>query len=387
MEKAEKLKPLFFLIVTCQVMMGIGFALCPESMLGGTINTLTGKLGWLLSRTGGAVGFHLPLVLAAGIPLCLDEKHGISAALTSLVLYLIFTDLSSIHTMRILFPSFFAADLHVTALQDSESWLCAFLIAALAMKVNASIPEYRDARKFIRWMLLTMSAGVVFTFVYLLFFLPSWKGIYVLGTRLAHGKAAEAGIVSGLMRLLKPLNLDLPLREALWLKQYGLGDWNAFYERHMPGEDPWSIGIYMSGILPCMITGVPASACVIHGKGLMKNHVLFVLMVFAAFLCGASDVFELCMLAVSPLLFLPYSLLFSFMGWITALTPFRAAVGFAGGFSDFLVSQTYPAAQGPLWLILLCIVSAGLFSACTAWILKKESGRENRSFLSGKDDR
>lgn len=372
MEKTEKLEPLFLLIVTCQILMGIGFALCPESMLGGTINTTAGKLGWILCRAGGAVGFHLPLVLAAGIPLCLDERHRASSALTSLVLYVLFTDLSSINTMRILFPSFFVVDLNVTALQDSESWLCAFFIARLSMKLNEHIPSLKDIRKFIPWILAVMFSGMIFTGTYLLVFIPCWKAVYQLGTMLAHGTAGEAGITTGLMRLFKPLSLDLPLREALWLKQQGLGDWNAFIDRHMPGEDPWSIGIYMSGILPCMIAGVPSSLSMIHQKGIMKNHLLLILMAFASFLCGASDVFELCLLSVCPVLWLPYSLLFVLMGIITAYTPFRSAVAFAGGFSDFLVSQTYPAAQGAVWLPALCMTAAVLFYGCAALVFKKK---------------
>lgn len=370
MERLDRLMPLLQLILISELLMGIGFALCPEGMLGGTISTVPAKLGWILIRTGGAIGYHIPAVLSIGIPLLMEKKHRMTAVLSSLILYLEFADLSAINTIHILIPSFSQDPLNVTALQDSMSMLSSLLLSWLAIHISRRFQE-ENARTVVSAVFISLLSGMLFTAVYLFCFPALWKALFQLGVLMKGGSPLEAGACIGLMRLLRPAGLDLPLREALWLKEYGLGDWNAFFERNTASSMTWPIGIYMSGILPCMISGVPAMLVFTAKRTDRKYQWMMALMAYVCFLCGAGDALELMILTAVPEFWPVYSALFFLMGVLSALTPFRSAVGFEGGFADWLISLTYPASSSPLWLLLLCAAAALLFPLAAGLFMKK----------------
>ena len=86
------------------IMMGIGYALAPETMQGGDITGIVGFIGLFLVKTGGAVIDNLPLLFAVGVAIGLsDDQHG-AAGLAGLVAFLTVTTLLSDGVVTIIDP-------------------------------------------------------------------------------------------------------------------------------------------------------------------------------------------------------------------------------------------------------------------------------------------
>lgn len=89
----------------CGLLMGIGYLLCPATMQGGDVSGIVPLIGLFLVRAGGAVIDHIALLFAVGIGVGLAKERDGTAALASLVSWLMITALLHPDNVVRLMPS------------------------------------------------------------------------------------------------------------------------------------------------------------------------------------------------------------------------------------------------------------------------------------------
>ena len=89
----------------CGLLMGIGYLLCPASMQGGEITGLLPLIGLYLVKAGGALIDHIALLFAIGVGVGMAQDKDGTAALASLVSWLVITTLLNVDNVTAIMPS------------------------------------------------------------------------------------------------------------------------------------------------------------------------------------------------------------------------------------------------------------------------------------------
>ena len=345
----------------CGILMGIGYALCPETMQGGDITGVVQQIGFFLVKAGGALIDHMAILFAIGVGVGMADDNDGTAALAALASWLMMTNLLSVGTVTTLMP----------AIADNATKSLAFgkianpFIGILAGIIGATCYNKFKGTKLPDWLsffsgkrCVAIVAGVVSIVVsaILLFIWPLLFGALVnIGEGIVGLGAVGAGIYAFLNRLLIPTGLHHALNNVFWFDTIGLGDLSHFWAGETSADVNWSLGMYMSGFFPCMMFGIPGAAlAMVHTAKSDKKKLAIGLVASAAlcaFVCGVTEPFEFGFMFLAPVLYVIYALLYGIFTVITTFVGFRAGFSFSAGLTDLIFSASLPAAA-KTWLII-----------------------------------
>ena len=345
----------------CGILMGIGYILCPASMQGSEIVGAVPTAGLFLVKAGGAIIDHMALLFAIGIGIGMAHEKDSTAAIASLVSWLMLTTLLRPELVTQIIPSVSGQETALLAYKNIENPFIGIICGLIGSQSynrfkDTKLPEWLAFFSGKRCTVIMSGLFSIIAAAILLFIWPLLFGLLVLlGKKIVSMGAAGAGIYAFLNRLLLPFGLHHALNNVFWFDTIGLGDLTHFWAGETSADVSWSLGMYMSGFFPCMMFGIPgASAAMIRSADKSKRRYAMSILVSAAvcsFVCGITEPFEFAFMFVSPPLYVLYALLYGIFATVTALLGFRAGFAFSGGVTDLVFSASLPAAERT-WLII-----------------------------------
>ncbi len=345
----------------CGILMGLGYALCKQTMQGGEITGFVNLLGFFLVKAGGALIDNMALLFVIGVGVGMADDHDGTAGLAALASWLMITNLLSVGVVTTLIPSI-AEDANKTL---AFSAIANPFIGILSGIIGSVCYNKFKSTKLPDWMsffsgkrCVTIIAGVV-SIVVAAILLVVWPIVYgillAIGNGIVSMDAVGAGIYAFLNRLLIPTGLHHALNNVFWFDTVGLGDLKHFWAGETSADVSWSLGMYMSGFFPCMMFGIPGAAlAMIHTAKDNKKKVAIGLVASSAvcaFVCGVTEPFEFGFMFLAPVLYLIYALLYGIFTFVTTLLGFRAGFSFSAGATDLFFSSALPAAANT-WMII-----------------------------------
>lgn len=346
----------------CGILMGIGYALCPATMIAGReMSGFLNLLGFFLVKAGGALIDNMALLFVIGVGVGMADDHDGTAGLAALASWLMITNLLSVGVVTTLIPAI-ADDANRTlafsAIANPFIGILSGIIGATCYNKfkKTQLPDWMSFFSGKRCVAIISGVVAIVVAAVLLFVWPVVYGILLaVGNGIVSMGAVGAGIYAFLNRLLIPTGLHHALNNVFWFDTVGLGDLSHFWAGDTSADVSWSLGMYMSGFFPCMMFGIPGAAlAMIHTakKGKQKAAIgLVASAALCAFVCGVTEPFEFGFMFLAPALYLIYALLYGIFTVIVALLGFRAGFSFSAGATDLLFSASLPAAQGT-WLII-----------------------------------
>ena len=384
----------------CGILMGIGYALCPDVMQqenpipAGLVETI----GFFLVKAGGALIDNMHILFAVGVAVGLADDHDGTASLAGMVSYLMITKLLNTSVVTALMPSIAENETSTLAFSNIENafiGIIAGVIGAICYNKfkNTKLPDALAFFSGKRCVAIVTAVVSIITAAILLFLWPLIFGALVaLGNAIVSLGGIGAGIYAFLNRLLIPTGLHHALNNVFWFDTIGLGDLKNFWAGKVTGDIGtmgtvinWDLGMYMSGFFPCMMFGIPgaAAAMIVTAKP-EKRKVAFGLVgsaALCAFVCGVTEPFEFGFMFLAFPLYVVYALLYAIFTIITYYVGFRAGFSFSAGLTDLVFSASLPAARNTWMIIPLGIAAAVVFFVVFYFAIKifdlKTPGRED----------
>ena len=373
----------------CGLLMGIGYALCPSTMQGGTVEGLAQIIGFLLVKAGGALIDNMQILFVIGVAVGMADEPDGTPALAGLASWLMIQQLLSTGVVSTIMPNVVEGTTEYLAFSKISNpfigILCG-LIGAFSYNrfKNMQLPDFLaffSGKRFVAMAAAVISivASVVLLFVWPLVF----GGLVALGKGIEGMGAFGAGLYAFFNRLLIPIGMHHALNNVFWFDTIGLGDLTNFWAGKTSADVSWSLGMYMSGFFPCMMFGVPAAAAAMIATAKNKKAAagLLISTAVCAFVCGVTEPFEFSFMFVAFPLYVVYAALYGIFTVITYYTGFRAGFSFSAGATDLLFSSQLPAANN-IWMIIpLGIGAAIVFFVVFYALIKafdfKTPGRED----------
>lgn len=374
----------------CGILMGIGYALCPETMQGGDITGVVQQIGFFLVKAGGALIDHMAILFAIGVGVGMADDNDGTAGVAALASWLMITNLLSTGTVSVI-KTLEEGTTNFIAFSKIENpfiGILAGIIGALCYNKfkSAKLPDWLSFFSGKRCVAIIAGLVSIIASAILLFVWPVLFGALVaLGKGIEGLGAVGAGIYAFFNRLLIPFGLHHALNNVFWFDTIGLGDLQHFWKGETSADVSWSLGMYMSGFFPCMMFGIPGAAlAMVKCAKPAKKKAAIGLVASAAicsFICGVTEPFEFAFMFLAPGLYVIYAALYGIFTMITVALGFRAGFSFSAGAMDLLFSSRLPAAAR-IWLIIPLGIAAFLvfyfvfLFAIKKWDLKTP-GRED----------
>ncbi len=384
----------------CGILMGIGYAFCPETMRGGDIagTGFLHLLGFVLVKAGGALIENIAWLFVIGVGVGMTDDHDGTAGLAALASWLMITNLLAEDTVTTLMPSIAQDTARLLAFSKIENpfiGILSGLIGAACFNRFKSVrlPEWLSFFSGKRCVAIVSGLVSILAAFVLLFVWPVLFGMLIaIGNSIAGLGAVGAGIYAFLNRLLIPLGLHHALNNVFWFDTIGLGDLSHFWAGDTSADVSWSLGMYMSGFFPCMMFGIPGAALAMaHAAKKGRRKEAFGLVASAAlcsFVCGITEPFEFAFMFLAPGLYLVYALLYGIFAVIVAFVGFRAGFSFSGGATDLFFSSFMPAAENTWMILPLGAAAFAVFYVVFRFAIVKfdlkTPGRENDEAEAGK---
>ena len=373
----------------CGLLMGIGYALCPSTMQGGSVEGLAQIIGFLLVKAGGALIDNMQILFVIGVAVGMADEPDGTPALAGLASWLMIQQLLSTGVVSTIMPNVVDGTTEFLAFSKISNpfigILCG-LIGAFSYNrfKNTQLPDFLaffSGKRFVAMAsaVISIVASVVLLFVWPLVF----GGLVALGKGIEGMGAFGAGLYAFFNRLLIPIGMHHALNNVFWFDTIGLGDLTNFWAGKTSADVSWSLGMYMSGFFPCMMFGVPAAAAAMIATAKNKKAAagLLVSTAICAFVCGVTEPFEFSFMFVAFPLYVVYAVLYGIFTVITYYTGFRAGFSFSAGATDLVFSASLPAAEKTWMIIPLGIGAAIVFFVVFYALIKafnfKTPGRED----------
>ena len=373
----------------CGLLMGIGYALCPSTMQGGSVEGLAQIIGFLLVKAGGALIDNMQILFVIGVAVGMADEPDGTPALAGLASWLMIQQLLSTGVVSTIMPNVVDGTTEFLAFSKISNpfigILCG-LIGAFSYNrfKNMQLPDFLAFFSGKRFVAMAAAVISIVASVILLFVWPLVFGALVaLGKGIAGMGAIGAGLYAFFNRLLIPIGMHHALNNVFWFDTIGLGDLTNFWAGKTSADVSWSLGMYMSGFFPCMMFGVPAAAAAMIATAKNKKAAagLLVSTAICAFVCGVTEPFEFSFMFVAFPLYVVYAALYGIFTVITYYTGFRAGFSFSAGATDLVFSASLPAAEKTWMIIPLGIGAAIVFFVVFYALIKafnfKTPGRED----------
>ena len=344
----------------CGILMGIGYALAPAVMgAEGATSGAAYTVGFLLIKAGGALIDNMAWLFAIGAAVGLSDDHDGTAGLAGLVSFLMMQQLLSpgvVGAVRTLEEG--SVDYIAFSKIAGNSFigiLAAIIGAACYNKFkNTQLPDWLAFFSGKRSVAIVTAVVSIVVSVILLFVWPIIFGVLVaLGNGIAKMGGVGAGIYAFLNRLLIPTGLHHALNNVFWFDTIGLGDLSHYWAGDTSADVGWSLGMYMSGFVPCMMFGIAGAALAMVQTATNKKAAigLVVSAAICAFVCGVTEPFEFGFMFLCFPLYIVYAALYGIFTIITYYSGFRAGFCFSAGATDLVFSASLPAAA-KTWMII-----------------------------------
>lgn len=373
----------------CGILMGIGYALCPETMQGGDIEGLKAIIGFFLVKAGGALIDNMSWLFAIGVAVGMaDDKDG-TAGLSGLVSWLMITKLLNPSVVAVL--TGVAADAVNPAFGKIENQfigIVAGLIGASCYNKfkNTKLPDALAFFSGKRSVAIVTAVISIIVAAVLFFVWPIvYGGLVAIGTSIVSMGSIGAGIYAFLNRLLIPVGLHHALNSVFWFDAVNINDLGQFWAGATTATDGHSLGMYMSGFFAPMMFGIPGAAlAIVHTAKSNKKKIAAGLVGAAAlcsFICGVTEPFEFAFMFLAPVLYVAYAVLYGIFTVVAVSLGFRAGFSFSAGLTDLVFSYPLPAAA-KTWLIVPLGIAAFLvfyivFRVMITKLNLKTPGRED----------
>ena len=373
----------------CGLLMGIGYALCPSTMQGGTVEGLAQIIGFLLVKAGGALIDNMQILFVIGVAVGMADEPDGTPALAGLASWLMIQQLLSTGVVSTIMPNVVDGTTEFLAFSKISNPFIGILCGLIgAWSYNRfkgmQLPDFLAFFSGKRFVAMAAAVVSIVAAVILLFIWPLVFGALVaLGNGIAGMSAIGAGLYAFFNRLLIPIGMHHALNNVFWFDTIGLGDLTNFWAGKTSADVTWSLGMYMSGFFPCMMFGVPAAAAAMIATAKNKKAAagLLISTAVCAFVCGVTEPFEFSFMFVAFPLYVVYAVLYGIFTVITYYTGFRAGFSFSAGATDLVFSASLPAAEKTWMIIPLGIGAAIVFFVVFYVLIKtfdfKTPGRED----------
>ena len=350
----------------CGILMGIGYALCKQTMQGGEITGVIPIIGFFLVKAGGALIDNMSWLFAIGVAVGMSDDNEGTAGLAGLVSWLMITNLLSSATVGVLVGG--EADPAFGKIQNQFIGIVAGLIGATCYNrfKNTRLPDALSFFSGKRCVAIVTAVFSILAAAVLFFIWPVVYGVLVaLGASVVGLGAVGVGIYTFLNRLLIPFGLHHALNSVFWFDAAGLNDLGTYWAGELLNGAGGSAGMYMAGFFPSMMFGLPAAAmAIIHcAKPQRRKEAASLLGAAAicAFICGVTEPFEFAFMFLAPVLYLIYAVLYGVVAAVSVALGFRAGFSFSAGLTDLVFSATLPAAAKTFLILPLGIGAAVVF--------------------------
>lgn len=350
----------------CGILMGIGYALCKQTMQGGEITGVIPIIGFFLVKAGGALIDNMSWLFAIGVAVGMSDDNEGTAGLAGLVSWLMITNLLSSATVGVLVGG--EADPAFGKIQNQFIGIVAGLIGATCYNrfKNTRLPDALSFFSGKRCVAIVTAVFSILAAAVLFFIWPVVYGVLVaLGASVVGLGAVGVGIYTFLNRLLIPFGLHHALNSVFWFDAAGINDLGTYWAGELLNGAGGSAGMYMAGLFPSMMFGLPAAAmAIIHcAKPQRRKEAASLLGAAAicAFICGVTEPFEFAFMFLAPVLYLIYAVLYGVVAAVSVALGFRAGFSFSAGLTDLVFSATLPAAAKTFLILPLGIGAAVVF--------------------------
>ena len=360
------------IMAACSLVMGIGYALCPETMQGGNVLTKANRIGVLLVRSGGALYDNIGMVFAsfAASAFLEDSKEPMFAGLSC---YLMITALLSPAALSALVPRLVENELIREAFQFLPG-PAAGILSGISAMTAMRFGKKKSREDLPYWAKILLCIPVCLIAAALLGLV--WPLLYGLVRNLSASffqkSAAYAAVYVFLNRLLTPFGLNHALNSPVLSDVSFIGD----LSRYWANETGSTVGMFMAGFFAPIMFGIPGALLAVYQREERKKTAkpLLLLFALAAFVGGVSEPFEFLLLVYAPGLFVLCCLLFGVFGFLSAVSGFRAGFAFSGGMCDLIFSSAMKAAH-KTWMILpLGLAAFVIFFAVFRMVLRQKRG-------------
>lgn len=356
----------------CAILMGVGYALDPSTLASSVTpnsNLIINTIANILTQAGSAIINNIAILFAIGVAVGMAKNNDGTAAISSLVAWLIITIMIGTHSaeefhnstgsfMGNLFSGL-DPDLVGIAFKNIQNpfigILCGCLGAGCYNKFkDIKLPEFLAFFSGKRFVAIVTAGIAVLISVFLLVAWPyMYLGLFNFGNFIKNLGPWGVGIYMMCNRLLIPVGLHHALNNVFWFTTIGIGDITNFWAGKTSADVGWDLGIYMSGFFPCMMFGVPGAALAFVVCSKNKKSTLGIVgsVAICAFLCGVTEPFEFMFMFLAFPLYVLYAILYGIFGIIVCFVGFRAGFSFSGGCIDLILSAGLPAAQNT-WMII-----------------------------------
>ena len=370
----------------CGILMGIGYALCEETMQGGDITGAVSIIGFFLVKAGGALIDNMSWLFAIGVAVGMSDDNEGTAGLAGLVSWLMITNLLSSGTVSVLVGG--EADPAFSRIQNQFIGILAGLIGATCYNKfkNTRLPDALSFFSGKRCVAIVTAVFSILAAAVLFFVWPIVYGVLVaLGESVVGLGAVGVGIYTFLNRLLIPFGLHHALNSVFWFDAAGINDLGTYWAGEVLNGAGGSAGMYMAGFFPSMMFGLPAAAmAIIHcAKPERRKEAASLLGAAAicAFICGVTEPFEFAFMFLAPVLYLIYAVLYGVFAAVSVALGFRAGFSFSAGLTDLVFSASLPAASRTFMIIPLGMAAAAVFYLVFRMVIPaldlKTPGRED----------
>ena len=345
----------------CGILMGLGYAICPNVMIGGEIEGTLPIIGFFMVKAGGALIDNMSWLFAIGVAVGMSDDSDGTAGLAGLVSWLMIVNLLSSGVVEVLTGA--PANAAFGKIQNQFIGILAGVIGSVCYNKfkNTKLPDalaFFSGKRCVAIITAVVSiivAGVLF-FVWPLVY----SGLVALGSGIQGLGAVGSGIYAFLNRLLIPFGLHHALNSVFWFDAIGINDLGNFWgNTGTLGQT----GMYMAGFFPSMMFGLPAAAlAIVHCAKPEKRKTAAGIMGAAAlcsFICGVTEPFEFAFMFLAPALYLVYAILYGIFAGVSVALGFRAGFSFSAGLTDLIFSSQLPLAQ-KVWLILPLGIAAAI---------------------------
>lgn len=352
----------------CGILMGLGYALAPAVMgAAGATEGFAYVLGFFLIKAGAAVIDNMAIIFAVGVAVGLAKENNGTAALASLVSWLVMTTMLNPGTVGTIAPGMVASETNAMAFSKIANPFIGILAGIIGATMynkfkNTKLPDVLAFFSGKRSVAIVTVVATLVVCVVLLFVWPIvFTALVAVGKGIAKMGAVGAGLYAFLNRLLIPTGLHHALNNVFWFDTIGLGDLTAYWGAKTEADMGWSVGMYMAGFFPCMMFGIPGAtvAMIKNAKSDKKKAAIGLVGAAAvcAVLCGVTEPFEFAFMFLAFPLYVVYAALYGIFTTITVALGFRAGFCFSAGLTDLIFSASLPAAA-KTWLILPLGVAA-----------------------------
>jgi glucose-specific phosphotransferase system IIA component len=299
----------------------------------------------LFKILGHLIFAYMPLVFAVGIALGLTQ-NSIMTGMSGLVGYFLFT-----HTIQ-----FYASET-IDFGVGAGIFIGLVAVSCYHMTKKIVFPEYMQFFGGSRMVPLCTSIIACSAGLFVAGILPYLLIVgHELSTTLLQLGGFGAFLYGVVARLFVSTGLHHIVNNLFWFQ---VGSYDTPTQGKVYGDllrffagDP-SAGIYMTGMYPITLFGLPAIAIAIiqesRSQFKLKVKTIFLTAALTCFVTGVTEPIEFAFLFVAPYLFLIHAFLSGTAMWITYELGIHHGFSFSAGAIDFIVN--YHLSQRGLWLI------------------------------------